>query len=238
MTWLASTVEPMGDGVSYGSPALWVSLMALAVSIAAAVLPYYRRPKLSLREDDRGESRIEGNGLPYLRALVHNKKGKRSAKRARVVLDGYRRIGSHEFTRLASPFLAWPSVFGQESDSYVEVIFPDASRPVGIGRFMRVKLDDEGKLVRGLTAGPTAVVIHHPDDADAIWYLHLELASGWTIVDGRDWLDPGEWTLCLLVGADDGDAHAFELDLAWEGDEPNGDALLSYVLDHLGVRTP
>jgi hypothetical protein len=93
---------------------LIVSAVALLVSIAAVIVPYWRRPSLSLHEDpERTHSRVEGNGLPHLRVLVRNAKGKRSAKNARVVLDGYRAATSDgPFTRLASPFLGWPSAFG------------------------------------------------------------------------------------------------------------------------------
>jgi len=135
-------------------------------------------------------------------------------------------------TRLGSPFLAWPSIFGQDSDAYVDVIFADAERPVGIGRFVRVKVGADGKLTRD----PTGPVVDHRDDPSATWYLHVELARDFTITDERDWLAPGEWTLRLLVGADDGDGHAYELDVAWDGDEQDAHAVLGAALDRCAVR--
>jgi hypothetical protein len=127
---------------------LAIAAVALLASVAALVVPYWRRPSLSLHEDlERTHSRVEGDGTPCLRLLVRNAKGKRSAKDARVVLDGYKRAESAgSLARLGSPFLGWPSVFGQDSDSYVSVVFSDAARPVGLGRFRRVRVNPEDGL--------------------------------------------------------------------------------------------
>lgn len=227
---------------------LGISAIALVASIAAFVIPYWRRPSLSLQEDpERTHSRVEGNGIPHIRLLVRNAKGKRSAKQARVVLDGYRSAASPSpLTRLGSPFLAWPSAFGQDSDSYISVVFSDAARPVGLGQFRRVRVNPDGKLERAEVytqtvgaIGEPAGVVHFPDLAaapDARWHLHLELADAYEIVDERDWLPPGAWTVRLIVGADDGDAHAYEVDVAWAGDESDGEAVLKAALDRLEVR--
>jgi hypothetical protein len=115
---------------------LAISLVAILVAIGAVAFPYWRRPSLSLREDtEHTHSRVEGDEIPYLRLLVRNAKGKRSAKHARVVLDGYRGAESRDpFTRLGSPFLGWSSVSGQDSDSYVSMVLlgcsPRRSWPV------------------------------------------------------------------------------------------------------------
>jgi hypothetical protein len=84
------------------------------------------------------------------------------------------------------------------------------------------------------TSGP-APVRHFPDAPDARSHLHLELADGYELKDERDWLPPGAWTVRLIVGADDGDAHVYEADLAWAGDEPNAAMVLSSTLDRLAV---
>jgi hypothetical protein len=190
---------------------LTISIVALLVSFGAAALPFWRRPSLSLSNDrERTHSRVEGDEIPYLRLLVHNAKRKRSAMHARVVLDGYRHTDSDAtLTRVGSPFLSWPSTFGQDSDSYVSVIFSDASRPVGLGRFVQI--------------GTT-------------WHFFLELAGNLELTDNRDWLPPGAWTVRLIVGADDGDAHAYEVDLAWAGNERDPRAVLNAALDSLQVR--
>lgn len=127
---------------------LAVAVVALGVSGAALFLPYWRRPNLSIRTDsERTHSRVEGNQVPHVRVLAKNKKRKRSAKQARVVLDGYRvRDSKDPLTSLSSPFLGWPSTFGQPSGSYVSVIFAGAERPVGLGQFRRVRVDPDTDL--------------------------------------------------------------------------------------------
>jgi hypothetical protein len=227
---------------------LAISLVALFVSVAATVVPYWRRPKLSLLADrERTHSRVEGDGLPYLRLLVHNAKRKRSAKQARVVLDGYREAGAKRpLTRLGSPFLGWPSIFGQGTDSYVAVVFSDTERPVGLGRFVRVRVDpDTGLREREVQyrqhftdVPPPGPIRHFDDDVpDARWHLHLELADNATIADERDWLAPNSWTIRLIVGADDGDGSAYDVDVAWSGAEPDAHAVFGAVLDSLKVRS-
>jgi hypothetical protein len=219
-----------------------IAVVALLVSIGAVALPYTRRPKLSLCEDEsREHSRVEGNGIPHVRALVANAKHKRSAKHARVVLDGYRRVGDSGSTRLGGPFLAWPSVFGQDSDAYADVIFPGSARPVGIGRLAPIADQGWRERVAYLesqpgTATPDQLLATRAAERESTWKLKLELPGNYTLTDGRDWLDPGAWTIRLIVGADDGDARTYELDIAWKADHPDADAVLEYVLDHLAVR--
>jgi hypothetical protein len=226
---------------------LVISAVALLASIGAVLFPFWRRPSLSLHDDpERTHSRVEGDGLPYLRLLVRNAKGKRSGKQARVVLDGYRPAESTgPLTRLGSPFLGWPSAFGQDSDSYISVVFSDAARPVGLGRFARVRVNPDERLEReeryrqDLSTPPPGPIRHFPDAQaapDARWHLHLELADAAAITDERDWLEPGSWTVRLIVGADDGDAHAYEVDVAWIGDESDAEAVLKAALDSLKVR--
>jgi hypothetical protein len=63
------------------------------LATATFVLAYgTRRPRLSLRggDDFHVHSRVEGNEQAYLRLLVWNDQGKRSATGTRVLLQGYR----------------------------------------------------------------------------------------------------------------------------------------------------
>lgn len=247
--WLvvaATTTSRAGSEVSYDGVALVVSIAAGFVSLTALIVPYFRRPKLSLLSDSRREhSQVEGDGLPYLRALVRNAKWKRSAKHARVVHDGHRPSGAKGRVRMGSPFLSWPSTFGQDSSFYADVVFADSERPVGIGRFVRVKLDKDGRLVREERYRQTfsgrvepvdaPPVRHHPDDHSANWYLHLEIGD-WSISNERDWLEPGSWEIRLLIGADDGDARAYLVTLSWRGDEPDAQAVLASALGSLRIE--
>lgn len=81
-----------------------------------------------------------------------------------------------------------------------------------------------------LARGQRPQVRHFPDVAtapDAEWHLHLELADNFELTDERDWLRPGSWRVRLIVGADDGDAHSYLVDVAWKGDEPDADSTVS-----------
>jgi hypothetical protein len=225
---------------------------AILISVAALIVPYLRRPSLALRDDpEQTHSHVEGDEIPipHVRLLVRNAKRRRSAKNARVVLDGYRTAGSTDpLTRLGSPFLGWPSIFGQSSDSYVSVVFSDAARPVGLGRFFRVRVNPDGRRERveqyrqdlgAPTDRDTIAIRHFPDPEaapDAEWHFHLELADNAWIKDERDWLSPGSWTVRLIVGADDGDAHAYLVDVGWKGDELDPQTVLTAALDSLSVR--
>lgn len=209
----------------------------MAVATFAAYLPYRRRPHLSLLEEGSSEhSRVEaetGQGgelvgrRAYLRLTVRNARRKRSAQNVRVMLDGYRtQSASSSLIRLGSPFLAWPSVFGQDDDSKVVVIFADAERPFSLGRFFSaesVELGDGARAIHSLQEGGK-------------WHLRLELAAGFSIADNREWLPPGRWIIRVVVGADDGDARTYEIDLAWDADAPGADDVLSSALNQLAVR--
>jgi len=217
--------------------ALGVSTLALLVSFCAAYFPYARRPKLTLKADDGTHSYVEGDGKPYLRVLAHNEKGKRSAKRARLVLDGYKaQDDDGPYKRLGSPFLGWPSVFGQDSDSYVEVVFADAERPVSIGHFAAIEIDKQRNRPNRVRVGNEWLVEEFNRlEGGRTWYMHLDMASSFFITEDRDWLAPGEWTIRVILGADDGDARAYKVNLAWKGIEPTANVLLLAVLDSLEV---
>lgn len=99
-------------------------------------------------------------------------------------------------------------------------------------------LNEQGVVIRGIP--------HYARDQDYAdnsgaegWYLRLALAFGLDINDNRDKLPPveGGYAVRLLVGADDGAARAFEVDIDWDGD-PNlkPDEVLATTLDHLHVR--
>lgn len=212
---------------------LVLAIIALVLTLATSVAPFLRRPRVLLAADNEGHSRVEGNGVPHLRLPISNGRWLRSARRVRVVLDAYKMVGSRDLTRLASPFLAWPSVFGQDGDSYVEVIFPGAERPVGLGQFFRIRRDAEGRVWR--EAGHIAT--YAPSDQEAAWCMHLELAGGFSITDDRDWLSPGAWSIRLIVGAEDGEARIYEIGLSWGGDpKQTADDILASAMSGLKVR--
>lgn len=207
------SIRPSRKTISVSDDISTVELVTSAIAVAAFVLsfvtvvaPWLRRPRLTLVAD-REHSHVEREGgldVPYLRLPVGNWRRRRSAHRARVVLDGFRHQGDETLKRIGSPFLAWPSVFGQQSDAYVDVLFAGTERPVGIGRFYRaVKVGDS---VQRDSANPKST-----------WWLHIELPGSYEIGEQRDWLPAGAWELRLIVGADQADARLYSLKFSWGG---------------------
>jgi hypothetical protein len=215
----------------------WAQLLtaATAVVIAAlvAVMPYARRPKLSIEEDhDRSNSRVEQSqlgGLPHVRLLVTNGKRRRAAQNARVLIEGYTVLGSHQpaLDTLGHPSLQWPSASAEVVTTATE--FGGGARPITLGYFMRVRRDanDDLHYVRESD--------YRPGEADA-WYL--KLAIGIDINDNRDKLPPYDdgYVVRLLVGADDGAARSFTVHLDWDGDpDLRPDEVLRSALGRLAV---
>jgi hypothetical protein len=226
-----------------------VSTAALGIAIAGlvALMPFLRRPRLSIQEDTaRIHSRLESTDrgkVPHLRLLAGNAKWKRSAKEARILVEGYQRRGSADTVSLAYPSLGWPSA-PEASETAAVTIFAGGFRPVGLARFIRVRLDAQGQIMRphavDAAGRPVPGFPHYPDDADATgWYLWLDLAFGLDILDNRDKLEPveGGYTVELMIGADDGAARRFAVDVAWDGaPDRTPDQVLNSALERLAVR--
>jgi hypothetical protein len=141
-----------------GSGTTWVDVaqvVAAAAGIAiaglVALMPYARRPKLSLVEDpERIQSRVERTdlgGLPHIRLLVANAKRRRAAQGARVLVEWYMRRDGSGRESLAYPTLSWPSV-GGEAEAGSVVVFAGGQRPIALGRFIRVCLNQHGRIAR------------------------------------------------------------------------------------------
>jgi hypothetical protein len=216
----------------------WAQLVTAAAAVVIAVLvafmPYARRPKLSVEEDrDRSNSRVEQDvrlgSLPHARLLVANAKRRRAAQGARVLVEGYTVVGSHQpaLDTLGHPSLQWPSA--SEEVLTTATVFGGGTRPITLGFFIRVRKDADGALhyVRERN--------YRPGEADA-WYF--KLAIGIDIVENRDKLPPVEdgYMIKLLVGADDGAARSFTVHIDWDGnpDRPPAQVLRS-ALEHLAV---
>jgi hypothetical protein len=191
-------------------------------------MAFARRPHLEIEEDREGvQSRVEGDGLPYVRLLVSNPRRRRAAHGARVVLEHHReqRTGA-EAIPTGLPQLGWTTVPEERHDS--TVIFAGASRPVDIGR-----------LVRGPSSG--GLVFGSDDDERRVdaWALELAL-SGLKPTDERHrlpWRKDG-YVVCLLVGDDDGAARRYDVDIDWDGDATTPqDALDSVEMAVREVRT-
>lgn len=225
------------------------AVFAVAIAALVAVMPYARRPKLSLVEDtDKTHSHVETTPegrIPYLRILASNENHRRAAQNTRVLVEGYRRnAAGGPFTTLGHPSLAWPSA--PEADATAALtVFAGGPRPIGFGRLIRVRIDDNGKLMRP-SGGIGAIVRgwpHFKDDSEGDppavgWYLWLDLAFAQSLHDDRDKLPPVEsgYIIRLLIGADDGAARKFDVHINWDGDPKlNADEVLASALDHLAV---
>ena len=232
------------DVVQVGTAAIGILIAALV-----AFMPAVRRPRLSVEEDkERVHSQVEVTSvglLPHVRLLVANKKWRRAAKGTRVLIEWYQpRDGAR--VSLAHPSLGWPSAPESETTGSI-VVFAGGSRPVSLGRLIRVVTYD-GKIVpRGFGDLPHFELAEPPDEREGVdvgegresevrWFLYLAELN---LNDHRDKLPPVEdgYTIRLLAGADDGAARSYEVDIAWDGDPKlSADEVLASALDRLAVR--
>jgi hypothetical protein len=238
MNWAA-----VGDGAQAVA-----TVAAIVIAVLVAWLPFARRPRLSVAEDPlRIHSRVEDTSvgaLPHVRLLVSNAERRRAAQGTRVLVEWYQPRGGDPVS-LSHPSLGWPSAPEAEVTSSV-VVFAGGQRPVSLGRLIRVAADDEGRIWRpetwtkdvGSPPGPRKFphVAHDSGLLASAWYLYLAELD---VNDDRDKLKPveGGYTIRLLVGADDGAARSFEVDIAWDGDPELGpEEVLDSALDRLAVR--
>ena len=118
---------------------------------------------------------------------------------------------------------------------------------MSLGRLVRLLIEDGGRIIRptAYTQEVGAVVprrfphfdkLESRDEERARWFLFLAELD---VNDDRDKLPPVEngYTIRLLVGADDGTARSFEVDIAWDGDPRlSAEEVLASALDRLAVR--
>jgi hypothetical protein len=140
---IAATAVPSGrDAIplpwteATGQPGLtwrrsWQEEQASSSPDSLPVMPFARRPRLSVTEDlDRVRSRVEETSegdLPHIRLLVANEKRRRAAQGTRVLVEWYQ-AREGERVSLAHPSLGWPSAPEAEATGSV-VVFAG-----GIGR--------------------------------------------------------------------------------------------------------
>jgi hypothetical protein len=112
------------------------------------------------------------------------------------------------------------------------VVFAGGQRPVSLGTLIRVRIAvaEPERLER------RAEFPHFPDEGAVGWYLFLAELN---VNDDRDKLKPVKdgYTIRLLVGATDGAARSFEVDIAWDGNPSlSPEEVLASALEHLAVR--
>jgi hypothetical protein len=239
-----------GDGATWVDVAQAVSAVAgILIAALVAVMPFVRRPRLWIGEDSgRVHSRVEDTpigSLPHVRLLVSNARWRRAAQGTRVLIEWYQPRNG-ERVSLSHPSLGWPSAPEAEATA-AAVVFAGGHRPISLGRLIRVATDDEGRIWRPESYSTT----FRQSSTLTRQFPHIEhgsglIATGWflylgelDINDDRDKLEPveGGYTIRLLVGADDGAARSFEVDISWEADpKQTSEEVLASALEHLAVR--
>jgi hypothetical protein len=201
-------------------------VVAVAAVFIAALVPlsaYIRRPKITLAEDVRGDYSEVVNGVePRVRLLVKNAKRRRAAYQTRVEVTGYREQGDARWTWIGNRPLNW---VGSATDVAVAV-YAGMTRPVELGGLLR-ELPDGWKPKEG---GRPATSPPARFEEVKVWRFHLSLYG--TLAAIR--LAPGAWVLQVVVGAEEGDAATYEIDVAWDG-KANGPDLAFQSLQ-LAVR--
>jgi hypothetical protein len=217
---------------------------ALLAVVLVALMPFVRRPRLTIVEDESGiHTQLEGPGsvIPWIRLIVRNARLRRAATNARVLVEGYREVGgSGKPVTLGSPEAGWPSTAIPVGGG--PVIFSGGERPVDFAALTRVNRDEAGNFVG---AGNYVASDKRPS---VTWNLELRLAMHAydppTLTSNyREFLPakPNGWTVRLLVGEDDGAARAYEVDVNWHGQAPDPAAALNSVqvaVRRVPVRRP
>ncbi len=206
--------------------ALVAAVGAIVAAILIPLVTFYRRPSLSLYKDQANIlSRVEGNGLPYIRLVVKNRGWRRIARGTRVLVARHQKQGaSASIVTMGSPALAWTSAVEQATG--VD-IFAGGERPVDFGILVLARRDSGGR-----------VIIDDPDAKDPAriianggqWQFRFALHN-LQITDQREYLAPTRdgYLVRLDLGADDGAARHYDVHLNWNDDAETSEAALDSV---------
>jgi hypothetical protein len=165
-----------------------------------------RRPRLRLEPDTmKVYSQVELTKTIWVRMLVYNEPGLKAAHGTRVILDHYVKPTGETVT-IGSPSLGWSSA-GSEDNAVL--IFSGWRRVIDLGHFIPV-----GRVQSGDVSMPQ-------------WALELILPGVGHVEGDRERVGPGT-RLRLVVGADDADAHFYDVTLGWQ-EHTMPQALLSSV---------
>jgi hypothetical protein len=203
---------------------------AVGAIVAAILIPlvtFWRRPSLSLRKDqEKILSRVEGDGLPYIRLLVKNKGWRRIARGTRVFVAGHQKLGaSAPVVTMGSPALGWTSAFAPVNgvDS-----FAGGERPIDFGYLFPARRDTYGHVPTNDPdlKNPATII-----NKGGKWQFRLALAHNLFIGDQREYLAPTQegYLVRLELGADDGKARKYDIHLKWDGSAKDAEAALESV---------
>lgn len=202
---------------------------AIGVVIAAAipVTAYLRRPKVTLVED-RGNvhSRVEGAGHPFVRLLVRNGRGRRSANETKVLLDHYQPRGGDVVT-LGCPMLAWTSHF----EDLGPTIFSSWERPIDLGELVQMQAAQNHRTGHTNYHGTTG----------GTWHLNLALGTSTNrliLADDRHILppQPNGYTFRVTAGASDSAGRTYLIDVNWDGGAATAESALQSI--QMAIRNP
>jgi hypothetical protein len=65
------------------------------------------------------------------------------------------------------------------------------------------------------------------DQPQGRWELRLLI--GLSLPDEREWLRPGDWTVRLVLGADETDGRGYDVDVSWDGGASDAETALNSV---------
>lgn len=225
---IAKLASMSADPTSFDPTSLAVGVAGVLAAVSIPLTAYVRRPSLVIAEDVGSvHSRVEGNGLPFIRLLVRNRRWRRTASGSRVLVDHYSPIGTGTSTTLGCPPLSWTSLFDQPAGA---TIFSSWGRPIDFGMLVPAYRDTFNRVLVDEGDDPETVI--HKGGS---WQLRIAL-DRIAIADQREYLAPrpNGYTIRLTVGADDGAGRTLDVDVNWNGDAPSAAAALDSV--QLAVR--
>jgi hypothetical protein len=219
----ALVLAPASGHPDYIELAVAVGTIALAFVAALPIIrDYCSEPSLSLEVDSEAiHTRVEADRAPYIRLMVKNARGRRAATGSRVILWSYRKADVAETSvSLAGPELGWPSTAIRPGDG--AVIFGGTSRPIDFG-WLGVAPAGPGL--------PTQLVPGDPLPKGSVWWLQFALGEEQRLAIPRAMVAPapGGYTVRLIVGADTGKAHTFDVSVRWLSDATDPESALKSV---------
>jgi hypothetical protein len=209
----------------------WIDLLVAVGTLALAAAAFWQivadsssRPSLTLVEDaERIDTAVEMMYFPWVRLRVRNARGKRTAHGTRALVKSFRpAIHAGEPTSLAGAELGWPST--ELAPGAGAVIFGGQDRPLDFGTL------GIGRPDAASAGAKMGGMLDLPDNAQ--WWFRFTLAR--ELLIERAFLPPipGGYIAEIVVGADEGNAHVFEVAFNWNALAPTPDT----ALDSLTVQ--
>lgn len=216
---IASLVVQNPDWTTYVEA--FGTLAAVAAAVAIPLAAFARQPRLELVAeplDKRIHTRLEGEAqIPWIRLIVKNRPRRRAAHGTRVFVEHYRTPGAPPIS-MGNPELGWPSTELEPGGGVV--VFSGGDRPIDFGSLIVLRRHDDGQPVF-----PTMASRDQVFNNGGAWNFLVALAMHGNdppifLGDRREFLDPKNdgYVLRLMVGADEGKARRYDVQLNWSAD--------------------